>query len=269
MQNQNEKEVSSVVKLNFLEGDLGSGQFQIPVIVDGAEVVFQLDTGSNYTAMAYTSLVAKYPVTGTIRSTSAAGVAISNDKIKLASFKIGSIQREDFEVVRYQPNSPLNNRIGMNGINTTLLNFDMKHNVLNFGKIQPQGLQQFQLRVDKNLQFGMDVTVGDKVVGAIWDTGAELSVVDRDFLASHPEQFKFLQKIDNGVDATGNKVEFELYQASNILVGDKLFSGAILAMDFKMMAEAFGPSVKLILGTNFIRGHNWYFDQKNKSWAVE
>ena len=115
----------------------------------------------------------------------------------------------------------------------------------------------------------MKIDLGSDTVDAIWDTGAELSVVDQDLIQKNPNLFQHLQTINNGVDATGHPVKLELYKFNGIQVGEKHLSGTIMSMDFKPIQQKMGSHVKLILGTNLIRMNNWYFDRAEKTWSIE
>jgi hypothetical protein len=264
----NDKTDLSNVAFEIVEGDLGSAQIKIAAIVDGEMFEFQLDTGANNTFLGYSPLLVNYPVTGQSHTTSAAGVTVIEDKIKVLSLKIGVFEKKDFEVIRYKEGSRLKNRLGMNAL-PEKLGFDFKNKKINFGLSSPTSLQKNALETYWDSSFGMKIDLGSDVVDAIWDTGAELSVVDQDLIHKNPNLFQHLQTIDGGRDATGNPVKLELYKFSGLQVGGKHLSGTIMSMDFKPIQQKMGSNVKLILGTNLIRMNNWFFDRTEKTWSIE
>lgn len=81
--------------------------------------------------------------------------------------------------------------------------------------------------------------------------------------------FRFIQKIENGTDATGEPIAFDLYEIINFEIAGHTISGTLMSMDFQMIKEKVGPQIKFILGTNLIRNHIWYFDIPNKKWTFE
>ena len=258
----------SNVDFDIIEGDLGSAQLRVSVIVDNENFDFQLDTGANKTSFAYSPLLNRYPAIGQAHTTSAAGIAVVDDKIRLSSFRIGDFEKKDFEVIRYKEGSPLKNRLGMDALPDKLY-FDFRSKKTNLKFYSPKSIEKNKLILYSDSSFGVEANFSKETVQALWDTGAELSVIDKEFVSKNPNLFQHLQTITNGVDATGNAVKLNLYKFDGLQVGGKTLRGTIMSMDFKLIREKMGTEVKIILGTNLIRNNNWYFDRVEKTWSID
>ncbi len=263
-----EKAKLSKVHFDLVEGDLGSAQLEIAALVDNENFNFQLDTGANQTFLANSPSLTHYPVMGKSRTTSAAGITVTEDKVRLLSFRIGDFVKKEFEVVRYKMGTPFKNRLGMNAL-PDKLQFDFKNKKLSFHLYAHEVLKKNKLILYGDSTFGMEIHFGADTVEAVWDTGAELSVIDQDLIEKNPAQFRHQQTITNGVDATGNAVKLELYSFDGLHVGDKILRGTIMSMNFKPIQEKMGEKVKIILGTNLIRNNNWYFDRTERTWSID
>ncbi|RYZ92443.1 MAG: hypothetical protein EOP06_04235 [Proteobacteria bacterium] len=255
------------VPIEIVEGELGSAQYRIHCEFDSHGDWIQIDTGSTYTALRFNNHTEAYTAFGSKTRLSASGKPRSSDMIEIAKFKVGSITKLKFPVVRYESGSLEAARLGMDWFDASSLTFDLA--------AQPPSLFSGPEASDGNIlhnynggTFGIDVTIGGNVVEALWDTGAELTVVDRDFIMSNGSFFEFEQKIENGQDAAGNSVEFDLYRVTNLEIGSIKFSGKIMSMDFGMISEKVGQNIKVVLGTNFMRGYIWQFDFSGRKWKI-
>lgn len=263
------QEPSSTVTFELVEGEIGSAQIWINSLADNNPLKFQLDTGANRTFIENTNPFDKYEIIGHGESSSASGITVTTDKIRIQSLKLGSIEKTNFDVVRYAKESKLKNRMGMDALVGNIVFFDFKNKTLSFNKDIPKDLSQNKLTMYFDSSFGFDVHFDNQTILSIWDTGAELSVIDQDFIKANPHFFNHVQTINNGVDATGHPVKLELYQFKNLKLSNNKINGLVMGMDFKPIHEKMGPDIKFIIGTNLMRSNNWYFDLIKKTWAVE
>lgn len=259
----------SSITIKVIPGELDSAQFHVLAEFDSEKADFQLDTGATYTSVSNTPFTEKYKVTGHMKRTSASGKVKSEEKITLNTFSLGNIIKKNFEVVRYEAARNQENRLGMNFIGDSKFKMDLKNWLIDFEKTDFQILKEHDLDLYIGNTFGFQVKIGQTPIKALWDTGAELSAIDKELINSHPMAFKFIQKIENGTDATGEPIAFDLYEIKNFEIAGHTISGTLMSMDFHMIKEKVGPQIKFILGTNLIRNHIWYFDIPNKKWAFE
>ncbi len=251
--------------LKVIEGELGSAQFHVSADFDGHAEDFHLDTGATYTSVAFSPVTASYPVTGSTKRMSASGREKTEEKITLREFRLGPIARTHFSVPRYSQENNQSNRLGMNVLAGAHVCVDLVDWQLRFDEAFVGS--HFPIHAYVGDTFAIDFRLSGQDVRGLWDTGAELSVVDRDYIKKWPAAFRFIQKIDNGLDATGESVDFELYQSDEIEIGGQVFSGTLMSMDFSMIHKKISPDLQIILGTNLLRGHIWYFDFLNRRWA--
>lgn len=258
----------SNVDFDIIEGDLGSAYLTVNAFVENEKFNFQLDTGANKTYFAYSPDLIRYPVIGQAHTTSAAGITLVEEKMRLPSFRIGDFKKNNFEVIRYKEGVSLKNRLGTDALPNKLY-FDFKNKKIKFDCSSAKSILKNKLIVYNDSQIGMEVKFGKETVEAVWDTGAELSVIDQDFVSKNSKLFQHLQTITNGLDATGNTVKLDLYNFDGLEVEGKILHGTIMSMDFKLLREKIGKNVKMILGTNLIRNNNWCFDRTNKTWSID
>jgi predicted aspartyl protease len=257
------------VPIRIVEGELESAKFYIAATFNGHTEDFHLDTGSTYTLIAHNDFSAKLPVISFIDRTSAANKTVRDEIISVKTFKVGNLDRSSFSAVRGAAGNSAENRIGMSGLSDDQATFDFRENTLEFGVPIPERIATSPLCTYSQGLFGFRVETGGKELNSLWDTGAELSVIDRDFVDSNPATFHFLQKIDNGQDALGNWVPMDLYLVDVLKIGLEDMACVLLAMDFTMLKQKIGAEVKLIVGTNLMRGRRWHFDFEAGLWAQD
>lgn len=101
-----------------------------------------------------------------------------------------------------------------------------------------------------------------------WDTGAGLSVVDRDFVERNPGGFTFVSDV-TGRDVTGTPISIKLYRMDSLEVNGVLLPEShVLAMDFAFRGDYFGPDVQMVLGLNHMTVMKWYFDLPARRWSL-
>lgn len=263
----NKMKTPIIIKENQIE----SGRFYLGCRYDGFNDECHLDTGSSYTSLSWNEKTKNYAVSGQQTRSSASGIESTEDNIILQNFSIGSAKTEDFKVVRYSEEKNQDSRLGMSFLKNFNFTFDFDNEVLIFSK-ENINLPMFsdskdqELHLDKHNLMYIELTLGNENYRALWDTGAELSVVNRDLVNRKIEHFNFVMDIPNGVDATGNKIFFKLYKVKNFSINGVSLTGNILAMDFTPLEKKLGKGVQFIFGFNHIRQLNWFFDLSNKNW---
>ncbi|HEY4604493.1 MAG TPA: aspartyl protease family protein, partial [Blastococcus sp.] len=102
---------------------------------------------------------------------------------------------------------------------------------------------------------------GGRVVRALWDTGADITVVDRELVTSHPELFTALGSA-SGTDAVGATGVTDVCRLETYWIADVLFASHPVAV-----ADLPGP-MKLGLGYPTLRQAIWSMDLPSRRWAV-
>jgi hypothetical protein len=105
---------------------------------------------------------------------------------------------------------------------------------------------------------------GGRVVQAMWDTGADITVVDRELVTSHPELFTALWSA-SGTDAVGATVVTDVCRMEAYSIADVLFASHPVAVaDLVAVPEP----IKLCLGYPTLRQAIWSMDLPSGRWAV-
>ena len=102
---------------------------------------------------------------------------------------------------------------------------------------------------------------GGRVVRALWDTGADITVVDRELARSRPELFTALGSA-SGTDAVGATVVTDVCRLTAYSIGDVRFAGHAVAV-----ADLPEP-LEMALGYPTLRQAIWSIDLPSGRWSV-
>ena len=102
---------------------------------------------------------------------------------------------------------------------------------------------------------------GGTVVRALWDTGADITVVDRELVTSYPELFTALRSA-SGTDAVGATVVTDVCRMAAYRIADVHFAGHLVAV-----ADLPEP-MEMALGFPTLRQAIWSMDLPSGRWAV-
>lgn len=263
-----QKKAANLIPLSVVVNELDSGRFYLPCSYDGRTESFYLDTGANHTVIGFNEFTARYPVIGEKRTASASGKEHVAGKVILGSLSIGPVTLPKFEVVRYASTEKQDNRLGINAFAGQILQFDFHRNTLLISEEFDGAALPGVLKTLPSGLISLPVNMKRESFDAVWDTGAELSTIDIKIVERNPDNFHFIQNIDEGLDGLGNPVAFKLYSVKNLSIGSNVFSGNVLAMDFGPLRKHFGDGTKMILGFNFLRKVNWILDLRHGNWMI-
>ena len=99
------------------------------------------------------------------------------------------------------------------------------------------------------------------MVRALWDTGADITVVDRELVTSHPELFTAVRSA-SGTDAMGTTMVTDVCRLEASRIGDVSFASHLVAV-----ADLPDP-MEMILGYPTLRQAIWSMDLPSGRWAV-
>jgi hypothetical protein len=252
--------MSGRVPIEIVPADMEAARVLVPCRFDAIAERCYLDTGATYTSVQHSPASALYPDIGIRRTVSAAGHIVDEDKIHIERFSVGPIFREHFEVARYGVTRNQATRVGIDLFASERVRFHFDTSELRTCSAALVGGQSFR-RGNNGLVY-VPLALGGREEWAIWDTGAEITTVDRALVKERPELFEFVDKVIVGYDATGARVAFALYRTSAIEVDGHSLSGNVLAMDYEPLRANLTPGTRVILGTNLLKELNWDFDFK-------
>jgi hypothetical protein len=125
-----------------------------------------------------------------------------------------------------------------------------------------------ELAADLSLERGprghcyLPVTLpGGRVVRALWDTGADVTVVDRALVTSHPELFTDPGSAD-GTDSSGTTMLTDVCRIEGYRIADVAFAGHVVAV-----ADLPEP-MELVLGYPTLCQAIWSMDLPFGRWSV-
>ena len=96
---------------------------------------------------------------------------------------------------------------------------------------------------------------------AMFDTGAELTAVKRQYIEAHREDFEYNDR-GSTIDANGVSTAIEIWTALKIKLGQRTFINArVIVYDFTFNAD-------MIIGSNIINKAVWTFNLKENTWSV-
>lgn len=105
---------------------------------------------------------------------------------------------------------------------------------------------------------------GGRVVRALWDTGADITVVDRELVTSHPELFTALGSA-SGTDSSGTTAVTDLARMEAYRITDVPFASHTVAIaDLTAVPEP----ITMCLGYPTLRQAIWSMDLPSGRWAV-
>lgn len=111
------------------------------------------------------------------------------------------------------------------------------------------------------------VLPGGRAVRALWDTGADITVVDRELVTSHPELFTALGSA-TGTDSSGTTAVTDVGRMEAYRIADVPFTSHIVAIaDFGAVTELPEP-FEMVLGYPTLRQAIWSMDLPSRRWAV-
>ncbi|GAA3171177.1 hypothetical protein GCM10010531_25630 [Blastococcus jejuensis] len=108
---------------------------------------------------------------------------------------------------------------------------------------------------------------GGKVVRALWDTGADITVVDRELVTSHPELFTAMGSA-SGTDSSGTTAVTDVGRMAGYRIADVSFASHTVAIaDFGAVVELPEPFT-MVLGYPTLHQAIWSMDLPSGRWAV-
>ncbi len=102
---------------------------------------------------------------------------------------------------------------------------------------------------------------GGRVVRALWDTGADITVVDRELVTSHPELFTAVRSA-SGTDSMGATMVTDVCRLEAFSIADVRFASHLVAV-----ADLPEP-MEMVLGYTTLRQAIWSMDLPSGRWAV-
>ncbi len=255
------------IPLQILESEEGSVLPFVQLNVDGVEESFLLDTGAADSSVVENEHTRSYESLGIAESVGASGIAAQADLIEPKTIEMGNR-------ILYRPRlKRLGGRrsiLGMDILQNFILEIDLAGQELSLLRSLPQTGSPLSLRRLPRGHLILPVNLGrSEAASALFDTGADVCVVDMKYVKAHPELFRHLRSED-GVDGNGNTISSETYLCPSLTVGElELHDVEMAAFEFSETFRGSLQGVPIILGNNVSRHARWFVDVSNSLWFCQ
>jgi hypothetical protein len=235
--------------------------------VAGRPYRFIVDTGA-----ARTQLEAD-EYTGTLRAApgeASSGVFASHSDpvVTVTDVAVGPLRAATLDVTRVSPAPPQpRNLLGMDVLRRYRCLFRLQAGSLDVDA--PAGYQAgHDLRTDSRGHVYVDVQWPGVTAQACWDTGAGITIVNRDFWLAHPRLFEEAGT-SAGTDGTGATLETPVVVMAEAVIGGRPFGRHRAAVvDLSRANSTIDLPMDLILGYPTLRQADWLFDFPAGRWTV-
>lgn len=192
------------------------------------------------------------------------GIGEMSELIKVTEIKLDSWISADL-VIRRTESIPMNCIIG----NDVFMkrNFLLDHERKVFTTDFQASEKNHPLKIYNNQWFGFPVQIGTKaIVDSLFDTGAAATLLDPKLIEDDPENFEFIQEIEI-TDGSNKKLKSAIYKMKVLSIQGLDFQDVIVLSYPLDVLQNEMPTVRVILGYNVIRRHNWWFNFDLKRWG--
>jgi len=243
--------------------DPDSATIMVDGRVAGRPYRFVLDTGaarSQLEADEYTSALDAVPG----ETSSGAFTSYSDPVVTVTDLAVGPLRAAALDVTRVSPVPPLpRNLLGMDVLRRYRCLFRLEAGLLDVDP--PAGGQaEHELRTDTRGHVYVDVHWPGVTAPACWDSGAGITIVNRDFWLAHPWLFAEVGTV-TGTDVTGATLETPLVLIAESAIGGRPFARHRAAV---VDLSHFNGTTDVILGYPTLRQADWLFDFPAGRWSV-
>jgi hypothetical protein len=257
-----------VIPLHVTQPEPGTYKPEVDVLIDGHRKRFTLDSGARKTSVFSDRDTCQYPVIAEDKSGGAFGKVNVVDVIQPRKLEIG---RHVFLNPRLQRTGAnrKTNLLGMDLLAENPFQIDLKNATLNLMAGASTELLKEPIHRLTGGHFAIPISLGKKHCYALFDTGAERTTIDLQFVNANSQLFKLI-RTERGTDSIGHEQETPIYQVGSVQVGNLRLNNVDMASyDFGDEFRKKLEGVPIILGSNVIYHAKWSFDIKRGLWAVE
>ncbi|HVC09260.1 MAG TPA: retropepsin-like aspartic protease [Elusimicrobiota bacterium] len=264
-----------VIPLHLRTYEDGDGDIHVDCALDGRPYSCLLDTGGgDRIIVPDNSFFDRYSAVGRGVFGSASGAATPADIIRVSRLSVGGNSFGAADVTRQSSlscrtmSSPL---LGGQALpyKSADYYFDGPDSALILnGPAPAASFLPLSMR-DAHRHLVMPVEIGADASEALFDTGASMTIVGKNYVAAHPGNFSYLGNTTT-TDAACHRLRAGLYRAHSIVLGGLVFHNfLVMTLDLSATRKIISNGgVDMILGYNIISRANWYFDLAHRRWTV-
>lgn len=237
---------------------------EIDVQVDEQLQRLLFDTGAASSSVGATPFTNRYPVQSSSESEGVSGKSQACDIIQPKRVVVG-------KHVFYQPKLKRCARglFGIDFLRNLAFRIDMKSSEFAIIEKLPLGQRRYRLKQLRAGHITIPMNIGAANTNGFFDTGADITVVDADFMQQHAEDFDFVRP-DTGIDGNGNTIKSGIYRCRIMEIGPlKLRNVEVAVFDFGDPMRQEMDRIPIILGTDAIAKAQWNFDLAAAQWSAQ
>jgi hypothetical protein len=248
---------------------IGTGEMYMDCAFDAAPRSCRLDTGAGDKILVHDDATfAPYPAAGSGSNANGIGARSDVDLIRIGRLRLGASDFGPVSAKRAKDpaRAPFSPMIGPQAVTRRAfaLRFSSPPQLV-FDAPPPPG-PFFPLGpFDRDRHLFITVDAGAEPFTALFDTGAGITEIDRDYVAAHPKDFTFV-----GVMQFPGRPDASIYELRALNIGGRRFDAVdVVAEDFAFMQKKTrDPSLRLLLGYDVITRADWSFDLARRRWSV-
>lgn len=236
---------------------------RIDVLVDGRSRSFLLDTGAATSSIESDEHTNKYPNIGSRKSKGVSGIAKECDVIQPNELSFGMQKILKPHLERCDRNI-----LGIDILGNKVFQISLECKSLNYLSELPEGGTSEKMRRLSPGHITIPIRLEKVNVDVLFDTGADATIADQQFVEKHPELFEMV-RCEDGFDVNGNKIPSRVYEVKNLSVGSlNLTNVEMAAFDYGDFLREKMDGASIILGNNVISNGKWSFDLSSEIWTV-
>jgi hypothetical protein len=258
----------STILLTLTQSDYGGGRIYLPVRFGNFMGTMRLDTGASTTRITLADWNKDLPSLDQSVSTGASGKTTRCDDVEAKNVELKAAQGTNIARAKYLVTrcaaSDGDDLLGLDFFKGARLNLDFeRHELVFFGDAPANGRSKpFRLLGPDQRLVGIEVRSGNTTAVGLFDAGAEISAVDRQFVEKHKNQFTLVKRKGKASEVGGKKFSPQIYKIKEFELARGLIlrDVYVIVYDFGVLREALGRETPFILGYNLLSQFNWELD---------
>ncbi len=262
------------IDMEITDSIYGAGDFRIPCQIEDTSQSCKIDTGAPFSIFSNLAPKSNITLINQVNYTSVSGQSSTCQFLQSETSLL--VGRNSIEQPAYFscPNSNSNFLLGLNHLMKSAFTLDVKNkkfisnselNILDSSyNTDPSGHILVEVEIIKS-------GVRKKII-AMLDTGASVSVINKDLILENPDFFTLINGTFEGLkDTLDNSLQNTLAMVNGIQIDQKRIAAPYaVAIDFKSMNEEIGFRVDMIIGANVIKEMNSIsINPLNQTWSAD